>query len=68
MSTHGKIYPFDPEAETWTSFCERLGFYFTANDLTGNEEKKKAILLSVCGALTYDLINNLRETSGQELR
>ena len=59
MPTHRKISPFDPEAETWTSYCERLGFYFTANDLTGNEEKKKAILLSVCGASTYDLMKNL---------
>ena len=59
MPTYGNISSFDPETETWTSYCERLGFYITAKDLTRNEEKKKAILLSVCGASTYDLMKNL---------
>jgi hypothetical protein len=38
-----------------------LGYYFTANDLTLDEdrEKRKAILLSVCGGPTYDLMKNL---------
>ena len=59
MPTHGKISSFDPATETWSSYCERLAFYFIANDLTGNEAKKKAILLSVCGGPTFDLMKNL---------
>ena len=36
------------------SDCSNI--YFIANDVDGNE-KKRAILLSVCGAATYKLIN-----------
>ena len=59
MPTHGKISLFDPETESWTSYCERLGFYFISNNLMEKEEKKKAIFLSVCGAQTYHLLKNL---------
>jgi hypothetical protein len=44
--------------EDWTSYTERLQQYFIANDVDGNE-KKRAILLSVCGAATYKLIRSL---------
>ena len=37
---------------------ERLQPYFTANDVT-DAGKQRAILLSVCGAPTYQLIRNL---------
>ena len=42
----------------WTSYSERLGYYFTANDIT-DETKKKSILLSWSGAATYNLLKNL---------
>lgn len=59
MPTHRKISPFYPETETWTSYSKCLGFYFIASDLSEDKEKKKAILLSVGGAPTYDLMKNL---------
>ena len=37
---------------------ERLEQYFAANEITDNN-KKRAVLLSVCGAKTYKLIRNL---------
>ena len=47
MATHGSVSAFD-----------RLNFYFAANDVT-TEAKKRAILLSACGAPTYKLIRSL---------
>ena len=49
---------FDQHSESWTSYFERLGYYFTANNIT-DETKKKSILLSCSGAATYDLFKNL---------
>jgi hypothetical protein len=58
MSVHGKIYAFDPSQETWSSYAERLGYYFSANDV-GEDKKKKAILLTVCGPSTFQLLKSL---------
>ena len=58
MAKHGTIVEYDPQREDWTSYSERLLEYFTANDVDG-AEKKQAILLSVVGAQTYQLIRNL---------
>ena len=55
---HGTIGEYDPQREDWTSYSERLLEYFTANDVDG-ADKKRAILLSVVGAQTYQLIRNL---------
>lgn len=49
---------FDPKSEDWTSYSERLQQHFIANDVE-DVEKKRAILLSVCGAATYKLIHSL---------
>ena len=58
MATHGTIGAFEPNTETWVTYTERLEQYFIANDVDA-AEKKRAILLSVCGATTYQLIRNL---------
>ena len=58
MATHGNIGEYDPQKEDWTSYSERLTEYFTANDVD-DAAKKRAILLSVVGASTYQLIRNL---------
>ena len=58
MSTHGKISSFNRGHESWTSYAERLGYYFAANDIV-NEAKKKAILLTVCGPTIYQLLKSL---------
>ena len=57
MARHGNIGEFDVHRD-WTSYSERLLEYFTANEVEG-AAKKRAILLSVVGAPTYQLIRNL---------
>ncbi len=55
---HGAIGEYESENEEWTSYAERLDNYFLANDVE-TEAKKRAVLLSVCGAKTYQLIRSL---------
>ena len=54
----GTVGPFDGTNDTWDNYTERLGFFFQANGIEA-APKKKAILLSVCGANTYKLIRSL---------
>ena len=58
MATHGSVGEFALGKETWLSYAERLDQYFLTNNLQAHE-KKRAILLSVCGASTYQMICNL---------
>ena len=58
MATHGSIGEFDSDKETWTAYMERLQEYFLANDVDV-AVKQRAILLSMCGAATYQLIRDL---------
>ena len=57
MASFGKIEQFTP-GEDWPEYVERLQFYFSAHDIT-DDDKKKAILLSVCGKNTCSLIRRL---------
>ena len=58
MAVHGSIGEYSDFIEDWTAYTERLENYFTANDVEDGL-KKRAILLSVCGAATYKLIRSL---------
>ncbi len=58
MAMHGSVGEFNEAVEDWSSYTERLEHYFTANDVEAIE-KKRAILLSGCGAPTYKLIHSL---------
>ena len=58
MANHEPIGPFEQGKEDWTSYSERLEQYFAANDVT-DAGKQRAILLSLCGAPTYQVIRNL---------
>ena len=58
MAVHGAVGQFNEEAEEWPAYCERLMHYFTANDVE-TAEKRRAILLSVCGAHIYQLVRSL---------
>ena len=60
MTTHESMSAFDPSKDDWTSYTGRMAHYFVANDVT-IADKKRSILLSVCGASTYKLIRNLVE-------
>ena len=60
MATHGSIEAFNSTIEDWTSYTERLEQYFTANKIgTGEAERRRAILLSICGPTTFQLIHSL---------
>ena len=52
-----KLKEFNGE-DDWEQYCERLEFHFEAHEIT-NGGKKKATLLSVCGAQTYKLMCDL---------
>ena len=58
MATHGSVSEFNSAQEDWRSYAERLEQYFAANDVK-DEDKMRAILLSVCGPSTYRLMRNL---------
>ena len=58
MATHGSIGEFNSGVEDWASYTERLEQYFAANDVE-DADKQHAILLSGCGASTYQLIRDL---------
>ena len=57
-SKHGSISEFEAGREDWISYTERLQQYFVANDVEA-ANKQRSILLSVCGAQTYQLLKNL---------
>ena len=58
MATFGRIGEFNDRNEQWSTYTDRLSEYFTANDII-NATKKRAILNSVVGASTYNLISSL---------
>ena len=60
MATHGAVSTFDPNAEDWTTYTDRMKHYFIANDVA-DADKKRSILLSACGPATYKVIRNLVE-------
>ncbi|XP_020609105.1 uncharacterized protein LOC110047679 [Orbicella faveolata] len=57
MALIGKIEEYHKK-DSWIEYTERLEQYFAADEITDNN-KKRAVLLSVCGAKTYKLIRNL---------
>ena len=60
VATHGSMGAFDPQVEDWTCYTERLENYFVANKIDAEAaDQRRAILLSVCGPTTYQLIRNL---------
>ena len=55
---YGSLCEHDANREDWTSYTERLQQFFITNEIEA-ENKQRAVLLSVCGAHTYQLIKNL---------
>ena len=66
MVTHGSIGEFQHTQEPWQSYVERLQQYFVANDVDA-AEKQRAILLSIVGGKTYQLIRNCHGEYGPTL-
>lgn len=52
------VSAFSPRSGNWRAYIERLEDYFVANSIK-SAQKKRAILLSVCGPKTYELIRDL---------
>ena len=50
--------PFERDTDDWTAYCERLQQFFVANEIK-EDGKKRAVLLSVCGTASYQLIRSL---------
>ena len=51
---------FDPKTTTWESWYERLPSFFVANGIKAEEnERRVAILLSLIGSTTYELLRTL---------
>lgn len=59
MATHGIVGEFNSTQEDWVSFTKCLVQDFVANSISEEGNKRRAILLSSCGAATYQLIRNL---------
>ena len=59
MAVHGNLGVFDRDLEDWASYCERVEQYFIANGIS-NADRKRAILLSVCGPATFKLMPSLQ--------
>ena len=57
MAARGAVSSFDSTAENWTTYTDRMKHYFVANDVADGG-KKRSILLSVCGLVTYKVIQN----------
>ena len=58
MAIQMTIGEFQQGTESWILYTERLEQHFLANDVQ-DADKKRAFLLSSCGAPTYQLIRNL---------
>ena len=58
IATIGRIQEFDSSKEEWPQYVERLGHFFTANGIT-TADRKKAVLLTVIGPTTYQLLRSL---------
>ena len=62
MSSLGKIEEFNPSQTNIARYLERLEQYFEANDVPEDSEdskKRRAILISVIGSRTYDVLSDL---------
>ena len=55
MVTHGSVGEFAGGSETWVLYIVRLQQYFVVNDIK-DDDKQRAVLLSICDASTYQLI------------
>ena len=55
MAAYRKAGAFNEAAESWSSYIERLGHYFVANDVQ-DSNKKQAILLTSRGVNRYGVI------------
>ena len=60
--TVGKVSEFNLNEDDWNTYIEQLEFFFEANRIS-DESQRKAILLSSCGITTYKLFKRLTTPS-----
>ena len=60
MASVGILVEYQPD-EDWEDFADRLGQYFIANKMAVAEDadRRRAVLLTVCGKTTYALMKDL---------
>ena len=58
MTTHGRISQFHPGKEDWSTWAAQLKYYFTANKVT-EDDQKRAILLSNVPPSIFKLVRNI---------
>ena len=58
FSTIPSLYAFDPRNSSWQSYRDRINFYFKANRINVDDDKKSLFLWSV-GDATYKLLESL---------
>ena len=72
MTSYGRIEEFLPAEGDWITYAKILSYYFKANSII-DTNRKKAVLLSVCGMETFSLLkdlitpDNLRDKTFDEL-
>jgi hypothetical protein len=54
----GNVGEFVPSQEEWTQYEDRISHFFTANGIE-DDDKKRAVFLSMVGPSTYKLLCNL---------
>ena len=58
MALYGHMNEFNPDQENIADYLDRLSFYLEANGVT-EDKQKKAILLTVIGAVQFRLLKDL---------
>ena len=58
MVSYGRIEKFLPAQDDWINYAARITYHFEANSIT-DANRKKAVLLSVCGTETFSLLKDL---------
>lgn len=58
MASFGCISEFNPSLECWSEYAERLDQFFIANAIE-DDNRKRAVFLTVVGPTTYGLLRNL---------
>ncbi|CAF2800474.1 unnamed protein product [Rotaria sp. Silwood2] len=58
VSSISAIHAFDTRTSTWQSYSDRVSFYFQANRIHADEDKK-ALFVGSVGDTTYSLLESL---------
>ena len=59
--TYGQMLEFEPSAESFSVYVERVNLFFTANEVP--EEERVPVFLTIIGKSTYALLRNLLQPS-----